>query len=248
MMMGNPHQSIWDVLDALPPGSVYNPRDQKFLCPSGTIMGEDAIKNAIALKQSRQQLGGPVMGRGSLGGSAHSTLLAYYAQAQLQAKDQALAGQAFSQGLQQWSGQPSTGWVTVGVGSPPHNAWKKPSEQIVAGEIIGHRGWSIMYEWSDADGRSYIFLRSTAASYTWQPKQVAEGKPLDGYGIHAYKDPYRLMEEQRGFATVFGTIAMWGDVIEHDYGYRSQYARIVSIDYFSCGSIPYRKEIMERYL
>lgn len=107
--------------------------------------------------------------------------------------------------------------------SAPHEKWTKKIEQIVAGEIIGYRAWT-----TNMSNK----LASVAASYVWEPKQVAEGKPLEGYGIHAYKDPYHLMEEQRG-CSVFGTIAMWGDVIEHEHGYRSQYARIVSLDHFS---------------
>src|SRR4029077_15929376 len=31
---------------------------------------------------------------------------------------------------------------------------------------------------------------------------------------------------------VYGTVEMWGDVVEHEYGFRSQYAKIVTLDGF----------------
>lgn len=123
--------------------------------------------------------------------------------------------------------------------SAPHIAWRGKSEAIIAGEIIGHRAWALS---------PYGKLQSVAASYIWEPKQVAEGNPLDGFGIHAYKNIYRLMSEQRG-RYIYGAVAMWGDVIEHEHGYRSQYARIVSLDHFDDSIDPsYRTGIEKAYL
>lgn len=142
--------------------------------------------------------------------------------------------------------------VAYGLGVPlataaPHSVWKGKSEEIIAGEIIGHRAWASYYTGSSAsDPRPR--LKSVAADYVWEPNKVAEGKPLDGYGIHAYKSVYHLMEDQRGSA-VYGTIAMWGDVIEHEHGYRSQYARIVSLDHFGDGiSLVLQDVIKKAYL
>lgn len=55
-------------------------------------------------------------------------------------------------------------------------------------------------------------------------------------GIHAFKDRRRVEEESRGAARqyaaaiVLGSISMWGTVIEHDAGYRAQFAKVRSLD------------------
>ena len=30
---------------------------------------------------------------------------------------------------------------------------------------------------------------------------------------------------------MFGRVKLWGEVVEHEWGYRSQFARIISLDY-----------------
>ncbi len=98
---------------------------------------------------------------------------------------------------------------------------------IRAGEIIGYRAWVLGHE----------LLRSVHADYTWTPGvQVAHERPrAHGTGFHAFKTLRQAVEIYSCYATgaevVFGSIAMWGDVIEHQNGYRAEFAAIRSLDY-----------------
>src|SRR5215471_17410872 len=46
--------------------------------------------------------------------------------------------------------------------------------------------------------------------------------PLKG-GVWWYGNPYSFL--------VFGKVKIWGEVVEHERGYRSEFARIVSLDH-----------------
>ena len=55
------------------------------------------------------------------------------------------------------------------------------------------------------------------------------------YGIYSFRDVIRSREEygyplSRGHL-LFGKVKIWGEVVEHEAGYRSEFARIVSLDY-----------------
>jgi hypothetical protein len=67
------------------------------------------------------------------------------------------------------------------------------------------------------------------------------------YGIHAYKIREGLMENWiLGPSVVRGTIYMWGDIVEHEKGYRSQYASIRSLSGWS--DVALFDEIIKLYL
>lgn len=121
-------------------------------------------------------------------------------------------------------------------------------EVIIAGEITAYRCWRIENGW----------LRSVYQSDVWKPGCPLEGRELgdwDSRGIHAWKDAgsrhYR--EYIRGYlnaerdwmwrafmgrerddnqpAMVTGTVFLWGDVVEHERGYRAEFARVRSLDW-----------------
>lgn len=122
-------------------------------------------------------------------------------------------------------------------------------EGIVAGEIIGYRCWRI----------EKGLLRSVYQSDAWIPGQVLEGRELgdwDSRGIHAWKDPaskqyhdYIRSYLNRGDNSPFifggfedrlrskrpvmvtGTVFLWGDVVEHERGWRAEFARVRSLDW-----------------
>jgi hypothetical protein len=99
-----------------------------------------------------------------------------------------------------------------------------PNEGVVAGEIIGHRCWVVRDN----------TLWSMVVSHPWAPRRVAEGN-VKQYGIHSFKDKTLAMSYANYSScdlapVVIGTIKMWGEVIEHERGYRAQYARINSLD------------------
>lgn len=152
------------------------------------------------------------------------------------------------------------GITRVGTGLPvatwrmlTHEVALKPPlkrEGIIPGEIIGYRCWRI------EDG----LLRSVYQTDVWAPRAVLEGRELgdwDSRGIHAWKDPaskhyhdyirsylnpnddpfYSMIllgsskarNDRPAMAT--GTVFLWGDVVEHERGYRAEFARVRSLDW-----------------
>jgi hypothetical protein len=97
--------------------------------------------------------------------------------------------------------------------------------RIRAGEIIGWRVWKLF------NG----LLHSTIVAYTWRPgvferSEAKEGGPCN-FGYHAFRDKEQAEREAATHWSpiVVGSIAMWGEVIEHEYGWRSEYAAVRSI-------------------
>lgn len=111
---------------------------------------------------------------------------------------------------------------------------------IRAGEIIGYRAW-----WLDKNG----FLHSMyVADHRWEPDKVERANShayawrddgrrklaleFHGVGYHAYKS---LKEVKESYTcsphgrVVYGQVAMWGDVMECERGYRSEYAKVHKI-------------------
>lgn len=118
---------------------------------------------------------------------------------------------------------------------------------VVAGEIVGYRCWRIKGG----------LLKSVYQDDVWIPGNVVQGRGLedwDSRGVHAWKhstskeyheyiraylnlagDPFAFTlygpKRDLRLAMATGTIFMWGDVVEHERGYRSEYARIRSLDW-----------------
>ncbi|WP_316176170.1 hypothetical protein [Bradyrhizobium sp. SZCCHNRI1073] len=89
---------------------------------------------------------------------------------------------------------------------------------IRAGEIIGYRAWELH------DG----LLHSMYAKYIWFPGVIERAHKIDEYwgtGLHAFKTLAHARKEY-SWANVFGEVALWGEVYEHERGYRAEYAAI----------------------
>src|SRR5215831_11572018 len=109
-------------------------------------------------------------------------------------------------------------------------------EGIRAGEIIAYRAWRVMVPGlfrSGDDRRLHsVFMRD----YVWQPDEPASGD-VRTHGIYSFRDAIRAKYEYTSTTSVddgpllFGQIKIWGEVVEHEVGYRSQFGRIVSLDY-----------------
>lgn len=110
-----------------------------------------------------------------------------------------------------------------------------PREAAKVGEIIGHRAWTL---------RPEGLLGSMSMSTLWKPHKVIEDRsdennhtPIDDHnqsGIWAFKSAYDLAGDfgpRHYERIVYGTVWQWGTVIEHERGYRSQYASIRSLDH-----------------
>jgi len=96
-----------------------------------------------------------------------------------------------------------------------------PYEGIRPGEIIGYRVWRLERN----------KLRAVTADYMW--KRGANGPATDiattggFYALKELSDAMRML--MLGSPCAIGKIAMWGEVIEHEQGYRAEYATIVEL-------------------
>lgn len=140
------------------------------------------------------------------------------------------------------AGLASGGWVTFDVSEP------KPVTHsgIRAGEIIAPRAWRV-----DGDRLFSVYMNDE-----WLPGKPIQGDPRDkaSHGVHAFKDRSSIVQylwhksaaalfdghieamlgipsenrKPKGF--VIGTVAMWGEIVEHERGWRGEFGRIASID------------------
>ena len=71
--------------------------------------------------------------------------------------------------------------------------------------------------------------------YVWHPDEPATGD-VRVHGIYSFRDVIRSKQEY-GYdlgvdePLLFGKVKIWGEIVEHEEGYRSQFAKIVSLDY-----------------
>jgi len=100
-------------------------------------------------------------------------------------------------------------------------------------------------------------LWSMAAHEWWEPGKPMEGDPtIAMYGVHAFKSILEAARQYRGSRNplptaqwdmcVFGRIALWGDIYEHDRGYRAQYGRPIEFTELDPPDHPEAEEIMSR--
>ena len=116
-------------------------------------------------------------------------------------------------------------------------------EGIRIGEIIAYRAWRVIEaNWfRRADDLLHsVFVRD----YVWYPDRPASGN-VRTHGIYSFRDAVRCRWDygytQGTHGTLlFGKVKIWGEVIEHEAGYRSEFAKIVSLDYGD-------SELLERF-
>jgi hypothetical protein len=131
-------------------------------------------------------------------------------------------------------------------------AWEREAErkaayrrlvtpEIVIGERVGWRIWWYRHR--------HYRLHSFAADMWWEPGGcVMEGKPgvSDYAGVWAFKerdaafdkacdaaedgDPRFRTAYGNGWRPVWGAVALWGDMFDHEIGWRGEKARILSLD------------------
>jgi hypothetical protein len=111
---------------------------------------------------------------------------------------------------------------------------------VRAGEIIAYRCWDLQ------EG----LLRSMYADFAWFPGVIERAHEVSerwGTGLHAFKTLERAQDEYR-WADVYGEVALWGDVIEHEHGYRAEFAvvrRIIKVS-FDIPILRLRRRILQR--
>jgi hypothetical protein len=153
------------------------------------------------------------------------------------------------------------------IPKPPASAI--PYAGVTAGEIIGHRIWYVLGDGSLCSLAHY-FIWKPGAVIEGNLNEVIHrnfwfGKTTYG-GVYSYANQDHIDRETDKFCykwptlvqfdlgqpclTIFGiaigTIKCWGEVIEHEKGYRAQYAKLTSIDYV-IGAVDIN-ELRQRYL
>ena len=180
------------------------------------------------------------LGMGTLGVGA---VLPYMGAGMTQA--QRFAAQALAQ--QQAAAMQNAYGASMGasaVMAPPHKPTALKSEGVRAGEVIGWRAWRI---------NSHDELVSATADTIWHASEPMSGNPASGYGIHAYKGPVGPALDGYAARTrsewVVGEVALWGDIIEHEEGYRAEFARVHSlVTWADDVSKEQRARIADKYL
>ncbi len=107
-------------------------------------------------------------------------------------------------------------------------------EGVRVGEIIAYRAWRVINEgwFRSGDDRLHSVLMR---DYVWYPDKPASGD-VRTYGIYSFRDVIRSKEEY-GYdpgvdgPLLLGKVKIWGEIVEHEAGYRSQFGKIVSLDY-----------------
>ncbi len=106
-------------------------------------------------------------------------------------------------------------------------------EGIRVREIIAYRAWRVIepHWWRPGDDRLHSVLMQ---DYVWHPDQPASGD-IGTHRIYSFRDVVRSNQEywySVGRAILlFGKVKIWGEVVEHEAGYRSQFGKIISLDY-----------------
>lgn len=106
------------------------------------------------------------------------------------------------------------------------------------GEIVAFRIWRVDRE---------LKLRSSFTDHIWKPGKVMKAdRKIKDYdresniktGVHAWKSVFEVVEYVQTMfvhgdcmsGAVIGRVKLWGDVVEHQRGYRAEFARIESLD------------------
>jgi hypothetical protein len=107
-------------------------------------------------------------------------------------------------------------------------------EGLRVGEIIAYRAWRVISPLWPLKGDNR--LRSVAMrDYIWHPNEPASGD-VRTHGIYSFRGVIRSREEY-GYdlgvdePLLFGKVKIWGEIVEHQEGYRSEFGKIASLDY-----------------
>jgi hypothetical protein len=155
---------------------------------------------------------------------------------------------------------PLTKPPTFGHAGPPifPDARPHPVREtgIRAGEITAWRVWEVLHL------QEGPLLKSIVAGHRWRRRELtAHDDPIKypsqtewPIGIHAWKTEsqarhYRellsVTSRRRGPTLALGTVELWGSIVIHEYGYRAQYARILSlVDVEERGISSYRNPLL----
>jgi hypothetical protein len=109
------------------------------------------------------------------------------------------------------------------------------STGIEAGEITAWRCWRVV----PALVKDELYCCSVVRMVVWPPSEPMTGDVVAGLGVFSWKSKsaarsYGRAQYSTGDRLVMGSIKIWGEVVEHEDGYRAEYAQIESIDEVVC--------------
>ena len=119
--------------------------------------------------------------------------------------------------------------VSIPTTSPITTGGTFEDAGIRAGEVVAYRCWWLNKD----DGLLHSMYQS---EFVWRPGETVEGDPArPNEGVHGFKRRLDACAYMHGYdehpaAIVSGTVDLWGEVYEHERGYRASKARIASID------------------
>jgi hypothetical protein len=105
---------------------------------------------------------------------------------------------------------------------------------FVQERLFAYRAWRVIIPslFRGGDNRLHsVYMRD----YVWHPDEPASGD-VRTHGIYSFRDVIRSEEQYGSHAgmegpLLFGKVKIWGEVVEHEAGYRSELAKIVGLDY-----------------
>lgn len=148
------------------------------------------------------------------------------------AKQQAQKAQQAQMTLAQWAAMRQMALSRMGYGGGYSSLFdadysKIPDAGISIGELTGWRGWLIDHNWPNCRDQR---LQSITADARWDFEVPMQGDPEKYHqGVYSFKSLNLLDRNMPTGRYVLGTIKMWGRVIEHDSGYRAEFAKVSSI-------------------
>ena len=105
-------------------------------------------------------------------------------------------------------------------------------EGIRAGEIVAYRAWRVIVPGLFRRGDDLLHS-VLMRDYVWLPDAPASGD-ITTHGIYSFHHVIRSVAEYSynvHGTLLFGKVKIWGEVVEHERGYRSEFGKIISLDY-----------------
>lgn len=134
----------------------------------------------------------------------------------------------------------TTGAVTLAAAAPLQGrtpaAESLPRDDLRLVDLIGWRIWRVT-----ASG----YLRSLTVDVIWLPGEPMEAAEVTDHGaasngIHVFMERVAALKEMTTYLDLrgppigsnfaLGSVLLWGEVVEHERGYRAERAKILSID------------------
>jgi len=105
---------------------------------------------------------------------------------------------------------------------------------IRVGEIIAYRAWRVAHQGWLQPHRDRLFS-VYMSEYVWEPDKPASGD-VRTHGIYSFRHVIQSRDDygyDQGTIEpfLFGKVKIWGEIVEHEAGYRSEFGKIVSLDY-----------------